>query len=306
MTHWPRRSPGSAVVVFENRYRCKDGSYRWLLWNASTLADGRIYGTARDVTDRKQMDDELHTSRERALEASRLKSEFLANMSHEIRTPLNGVVCMSELLLEQDLTGEQREYAQVAMTSAEALMTVINDILDFSKIEAGKLDIVTEDFSIEAAVGDVCEIVRGKAHENRTELAVSIAEDVPDIVRGDSNRVRQVLINLVSNAVKFTSGGEVLVRVAPRAGRGRPTERLRLEVSDTGIGIDPERQRRPLPGVLPRRQLQHPPLRRRGPGAVDRQAAGGADGRRDRGPEPAGRGQHVLAHDPLRTRGRRQ
>jgi two-component system sensor histidine kinase/response regulator len=235
------QTAGSAVVVFENRYRCKDGPYRWLLWNASTLADGWIYGTARDITDRKQMDDDMRISRERALEASRLKSEFVANMSHEIRTPLNGVVCMSELLLDQDLTGEQREYAQVAMTSAEALMAVINDILDFSKIEAGKLDILNEDFSIEAAVGDVCEIVSGKAHENRTELAVSIAEDVPDIVRGDPNRVRQVLINLVSNAVKFTSGGEVLVRVSLELAADT-TERLRLEVSDTGIGIDPERQ----------------------------------------------------------------
>ncbi len=194
----------------------------------------------RDISQRRRMEDELRASREKALEASRLKSEFVANMSHEIRTPLNGVVSMAELLLDTPLNGEQSQYAQVAMTSAEALMRVINDILDFSKIEAGKLEIVHEDFSLHAAVDDVAEIVGVRAAERGLALDVSVDPDVAPVVNGDGNRVRQVLMNLLSNAVKFTSEGEVIVTVTLADGPGSD-ERLRLEVADTGIGIDTEK-----------------------------------------------------------------
>ena len=238
--HAAGRADKGGVVGFENRYRHKDGSWRWLAWNYGKLEGGMIFATARDITERRRIEQDLRASREAALEASRLKSEFVANMSHEIRTPLNGVVCMSELLLEQPLTAEQHEYAQVALSSAEALMRVINDILDFSKIEAGKLDIVSEDFSIEAAVGEVCEILAGKAHEKGLELATSIDESVPRVVRGDSNRLRQVLMNLVGNALKFTTEGEVVVRVRRTAGVWL-AEGLVFEVVDTGIGIDAAR-----------------------------------------------------------------
>jgi two-component system, sensor histidine kinase and response regulator len=194
----------------------------------------------RDISARRRMDDALRASREKALEASRLKSEFVANMSHEIRTPLNGVVSMAELLLDTPLNGEQSQYAQVAMTSAEALMRVINDILDFSKIEAGKLEIVREDFSVHTAVDDVAEIVGVKAAERGLALEVSVDPDVTPVINGDGNRVRQVLMNLLSNAVKFTSEGEVTVTVALSDGPGSD-ERLRFEVLDTGIGIDSEK-----------------------------------------------------------------
>ncbi|HEX3691076.1 MAG TPA: PAS domain S-box protein [Solirubrobacteraceae bacterium] len=192
----------------------------------------------RDISQRRRLDDELRASREKALEASRLKSEFVANMSHEIRTPLNGVVSMAELLLDTPLNGEQSQYAQVAMTSAEALMRVINDILDFSKIEAGKLEIAREDFSVLAAVDDVAEIVGVRAAERGLALEVSVDPDVAPVIIGDGNRVRQVLLNLLSNAVKFTSEGEVTVTVALA---DIDDDQLRFEVADTGIGIDAEK-----------------------------------------------------------------
>jgi two-component system sensor histidine kinase/response regulator len=230
---------GGPVVGIENRYRCKDGSYRWLLWNASAVEDGRIYATARDVTDAKLIEDALHASQAQALDASRLKSEFVANMSHEIRTPLNGVVCMAELMLDTPLNDEQREYANLGLTSAEALMGVINDILDFSKIEAGKLDIVDEDYSIEQTAGAVCEILGIKADEKRVELAVSLEPDVPAVVRGDGNRVRQMLMNLIGNAIKFTAEGEIILHVGIQ--HSADGELLRFDVTDTGIGIESDR-----------------------------------------------------------------
>jgi two-component system, sensor histidine kinase and response regulator len=235
------QTAGTPLAALENRYRCKDGSYRWLLWSATAVEDGMAFATALDVTERRLMEDELRSSRERALEASRLKSEFVANMSHEIRTPLNGVVSMAELLLDTRLSGEQAEYAQVALTSAEALMRVINDILDFSKIEAGKLEILSEDFSIRAAVEDVMEIAGVGAVDRGLELDVVVEEEVADVLRGDGNRIRQVLTNLVSNAIKFTVAGQVAVTVGMEQVAAGNGEQLRIEVADTGIGIDPAR-----------------------------------------------------------------
>ncbi len=235
------QTAGTPVAALENRYRCKDGSYRWLLWSATAVEDGMAFATALDVTDRRLMEDELRASREQALEASRLKSEFVANMSHEIRTPLNGVVSMAELLLDTPLSGDQAEYAQVALTSAEALMRVINDILDFSKMEAGKLEILSEDYSVRAAVEDVLEVAGVGAVDRGLELDVAIDDDVVDVLRGDGNRIRQVLTNLVSNALKFTPAGRVAVTVTRQDAATASGEQLRFQVTDTGIGIDPAR-----------------------------------------------------------------
>ena len=197
-------------------------------------AAGDVYAVvsmSTDVTDRKRALAE-------AVEASRSKSEFLANMSHEIRTPLNGVIGMTELLLQTELGTEQREYARTAASSGEALLGVINDILDFSKIEAGKLELDAHEFDLREAVEDTCEMLAGQAHGKALELTAFVAEDVPAVVRGDRGRLRQIVTNLVSNAIKFTHRGEVAVRVEllERAGRDAV---LRFEVADSGIGIEP-------------------------------------------------------------------
>jgi two-component system, sensor histidine kinase and response regulator len=203
--------------------------------------DGNVYATATmgtDVTDHKR-------AVAVAQRASQSKSEFLANMSHEIRTPLNGVIGMLELVLQSELTAEQREQATTAANSGEALLTVINDILDFSKIEAGKLELDRHDFDLRDAVEDTCEMLAPQAHGKGVELLAWIGDDVPATVHGDRARLRQVLTNLLSNAVKFTESGEVTVRVHAEPAAGHDVL-VRLEVTDTGIGIGAD----VLPGLF--------------------------------------------------------
>ncbi len=222
--------------------RRKDGTEFPVEVILSPMPDGQstaVSASIRDITERKLADEELRAARDAALEASRLKSDFVANVSHEIRTPLSGVVGLSELLLATNLDTDQRQLVEGVCTSADALMSVINDILDFSKIEAGKLQLDVDDFSPRKLVKDVCTIMAGAAEDKDINLKVAVDRIVPGMVRTDGNRWRQVLANLVKNAVKFTPTGEVVVRVSATMAQDTAPQ-LRAEISDTGIGIAPE------------------------------------------------------------------
>jgi two-component system sensor histidine kinase/response regulator len=240
-------SDGRELLMFENRYRHKDGTYRWMLWTSAPLPDQQlIYAAARDITERKEADEtlatlirELEISKSQAEEATEAKSAFLANMSHEIRTPLTAILGMTSLALGTKLTSEQHEYLNTVRSSAEALLGVVNDVLDFSKIEARRLDLESAEFDVRDTVGDAVTVLAHRAAEKRLELVCDVARDVPETLVGDPGRLRQVLLNIVGNAVKFTNAGEVVVRVMPQpastADDGQV--RLRFMVSDSGIGI---------------------------------------------------------------------
>jgi PAS domain S-box-containing protein len=234
------------VQVLEKRFYNAAGQARWMQFITRALFDvngavKEILCVGRDVTERKQTEEALHHALELAEAATRSKSEFLANMSHEIRTPMNGVLGMLQILESTALDAEQSECVEVAMTSATNLLRLINDILDFSKIEAGKIELVESPFPLADLCRCLPSIFGGQIERKRLRFAIDIAPDVPKVIRADASRIRQVLLNLVGNAVKFTEQGEITVRI--EAGKEAAPGKMRLccSVRDTGIGIPKDR-----------------------------------------------------------------
>jgi PAS domain S-box-containing protein len=241
---------GDSVLRLEEQETWPDGRVTWVETTKLPLRNehGEVVGTfgiSRDITERKRAEIALVEAKEAADAANRAKSEFVANMSHEIRTPLSGILGMTELALDTNLTPEQREYLETVSQSAEALLLIVNDILDFSKIEAGKLELETTEFQLLDVLDNALHTLALRAHAKGLELAYEVAGDVPAELVGDPMRFRQVVTNLVGNSIKFTHEGEVVVRVALATSVELAADQVTLQVAvtDTGIGIPANKQR---------------------------------------------------------------
>ena len=232
------------VTDYELTVRDRDGRQTVVSYNAATFYDrGRnlqgVFAAARDVTERKLVEAELKQAKALAESASRTKSDFLASMSHEIRTPMNSIMGIADLLAKTELSSEQDKYVQIFQRAGDNLLNLINDILDLSKVEASQLELEKTGFSLHDHLEKVTEMVGPRAAEKGLTLSITVAQDVPTELIGDPTRLRQVLLNLLGNAIKFTFAGHVSLEVATQAGRASPPV-LQFIVTDTGIGIPPE------------------------------------------------------------------
>ncbi len=236
---------GQPLLNHEQPRIDRAGHHQWVMASKVPFRDGSgqvvgLVGISRDITVRKRAEVALQQAKEAAESANRAKSDFLANVSHELRTPLTGILGMAGLALETELTGEQREYLNLVRVSATSLLTLINDLLDFSKIEAGMLVLDPHDFNLSDSLGDTLKVLGVQAAEKGLELAYHVAADVPDLLVGDAGRLRQILVNLVGNAIKFTDKGEVTVEVHKET-QSAEQVRLHFTVTDTGVGIPPDK-----------------------------------------------------------------
>jgi PAS domain S-box-containing protein len=244
---WTNSVAGRGRYDVEYRVRRSDEVYRWFKTRGVPIRDGggrifKWFGTCTDITEGKTAAEELRVAKEAAESANRAKDEFLANVSHEIRTPMNAILGMTELVLDTSLAEDQRQSLKTVKAAADNLLSIINDLLDFSKIEAGKLVLDPGDFSLRSALGDTLRTLAIRAHRKGLELISHVQPDVPDALVGDAGRLRQVLLNLVGNALKFTEKGDVVVRVECLSEPTTDGEvELLFSVIDTGIGIPPDK-----------------------------------------------------------------
>jgi two-component system sensor histidine kinase/response regulator len=243
-SHRRRLVRGQITHIVTQRRRSDGSLVDVEAYSVPLMADGKLTGAVllyQDITERKRAEEALMRAKEAAEAANRAKSEFLANMSHEIRTPMNGIIGMTELALDTKLSSEQREYLTMVKLSADSLLTLINDILDFSKIEAGKLELEQVDFPFEQTVGETAKVLAIRAHQKGLEMAWRVAPGIPERLKGDANRLRQVLVNLVGNSIKFTERGEITIEVEKESGDAAGMV-LHFRIRDTGIGVAKDKQ----------------------------------------------------------------